>query len=94
MEGARRGRAWAVEDAPRELRSSHQIRQQADRLLAPEVVDADGNAEERRHTVSVFNGPPSETGTFPSPEEETAGVAAWIRAVLAEGLLPHEVGGS
>jgi hypothetical protein len=38
-------------------RTSHQIREQADRLLEPEIVDVDGNREERRHTVSVFNGP-------------------------------------
>ena len=39
-------------------RTSHQIRQQADRLLGPEVTDVDGNSEDRSDTVSVFNGPP------------------------------------
>ena len=38
-------------------RTSHQIRIQADRLLGPEVSDVDGNVEDRRGTVSVFNGP-------------------------------------
>jgi len=38
-------------------RTSHQIPQQADRLLGPEVSDVDGNTEIRRGTVSVFNGP-------------------------------------
>ncbi len=38
-------------------RTSHQIRMQADRLLGPELSDVDGNAEERRGTISVFNGP-------------------------------------
>ena len=38
-------------------RTSHQIRMQADRLLGPEVADVDGNTEDRRGTVSVFNGP-------------------------------------
>src|SRR6266567_110984 len=37
-------------------RTSHQIRTQADRLLGPGVTDVDGNAEDRRDTVSVFNG--------------------------------------
>lgn len=36
-------------------RTSHQIRQQADRLLGPELADADGTEEDRRHTVSFFN---------------------------------------
>jgi len=43
-------------------RTSHQIRLQADRLLAPEVSDLDGNTEVRAHTVSVFNGPPPDIG--------------------------------
>jgi len=38
-------------------RTSHQIRMQADRLLGPEMSDVDGNAEDRRCTVSVFNEP-------------------------------------
>ena len=38
-------------------RTSHQIRSQADRLLGPTLADLDGNEEDRRHTVSVFNGP-------------------------------------
>ncbi len=38
-------------------RTSHQIRRQADRLLPIELADVDGNSEERRGTVSVFNGP-------------------------------------
>ena len=38
-------------------RTSHQIRTQADQLLDPELSDVDGNTEERRGTVSVFNGP-------------------------------------
>jgi hypothetical protein len=39
-------------------RTSHQIRQQAERLLGPELSDVDGNSEDRSDTVSVFNGPP------------------------------------
>jgi hypothetical protein len=38
-------------------RTSHQIRKQADRLLGPEVSDVDGNTEDRRGTISTFNGP-------------------------------------
>ncbi|MFO7970991.1 MAG: UvrD-helicase domain-containing protein, partial [Desulfobacterales bacterium] len=38
-------------------RTTHQIRIQADRLLAPEVSDVDGNTEDRRGTISLFNGP-------------------------------------
>ncbi len=38
-------------------RTSHQIRQQADRLLPAAVSDVDGTAESRRGTVSMFDGP-------------------------------------
>jgi hypothetical protein len=38
-------------------RTSHQIRTQADRLLAAEVSDLDGNLQDRSSTVSIFNGP-------------------------------------
>jgi superfamily I DNA/RNA helicase len=73
-------------------RTSHQIRMQADRLLAPEVADVDGNTEERRGTVSVFNGPAPVVQTFADEEAEIAAVNAWLAARLAEGIALHEVG--
>jgi hypothetical protein len=41
-------------------RTSHQIRESADRLLDPEQTDADGNVESRAGTISVFNSAPPE----------------------------------
>ena len=73
-------------------RTSHQIREQADRLLGPEVTDVDGNREERRHTVSVFNGPPPEVRHFSAEDEEIKAVASWIKELVQGGLLPHEIG--
>jgi mRNA-degrading endonuclease RelE of RelBE toxin-antitoxin system len=74
-------------------RTSHQIRTQADRLLAPEVSDVDGNTEERRGTVSVFNGVPPEVTVLDSPEDEIAAVANWLSGLKAtENILPHEIG--
>ncbi|MGH8156345.1 MAG: 3'-5' exonuclease, partial [Rhodanobacteraceae bacterium] len=73
-------------------RTSHQIRTQADRLLDPVVVDVDGNEEERRGTVSVFNGPAPEVRTFPTPEAESQAVAAWLRRRADEGMPPIEMG--
>ena len=71
-------------------RTSHQIRTQADQLLGPEIADVDGNVEERRGTVSVFNGPPAIIQTFGSPEAEIEAVGAWLRTRLMEGISPHE----
>lgn len=73
-------------------RTSHQIRAQADRLLGPEVSDVDGHVEDRRGTVSVFNGPAPEVCTLDSPQAEVDHVAAWIRARTAAGVQSHELG--
>jgi superfamily I DNA/RNA helicase/mRNA-degrading endonuclease RelE of RelBE toxin-antitoxin system len=73
-------------------RTSHQIRMQADRLLGPSVADVDGNTEERRGTVSMFNGPAPAVRTFKSQEAENDAVAAWITDRSREGVMPHEFG--
>jgi superfamily I DNA/RNA helicase len=73
-------------------RTSHQIRTQADRLLSPAVTDVDGNSEDRRDTVSVFNGPPPAVRPLMSEVEETALVGNWIAERARGGVLPHEFG--
>jgi len=73
-------------------RTSHQIRRQADRLLGPEVSDADGNVDDRRDTVSVFNGPPPLIQVLKSEKEEIKAVSAWLSDRLKTGVAPHEFG--
>ena len=73
-------------------RTSHQIRAQADKLLGPQVSDVDGNVEDRRGTISVFNGPVPSIQTCASQSAESAAVAEWLSARRAEGVAPHEVG--
>ena len=73
-------------------RTSHQIRQQADRLLGPEVADVDGNTENRSDTVSVFNGPPAVIRVVKSESEEAKSVGSWIAEQSKAGVLPHEFG--
>lgn len=84
-----RGRARTLQV---NYRTSHQIRTQADRLLGSTVSDADGNTEERGHTVSVFNGPAPTITISQSVEAEAASVAAWVVGLTGGGVLPHEVG--
>jgi superfamily I DNA/RNA helicase/mRNA-degrading endonuclease RelE of RelBE toxin-antitoxin system len=72
-------------------RTSHQIRQQADRLLGPVVSDVDGNVEERRGTVSVFNGPNPDVHVLGSEDEEIEVVAEWLKSLAAEGFSAHEL---
>jgi superfamily I DNA/RNA helicase len=73
-------------------RTSHQIRQQADRLLGPEVSDLDGNTESRKGTVSVFNGPAPVIKSYKDEAAEIAAVADWLKALSIEGYAPHEMG--
>jgi superfamily I DNA/RNA helicase len=73
-------------------RTSHQIRTHADRLLGPEVSDVDGNTEERRGTISTFNGPPPDIMILDSRQEEMKAVSQWLAERAKEGVVPHEIG--
>ena len=64
---------------------------QADKLLGPELADVDGNSEERKTTISLFNGPSPAIHTLTSTEQETKAVSDWLKAITKEGVLPHEV---
>lgn len=73
-------------------RTSHQIRAQADQLLAPTVSDVDENIEDRRGTVSVFNGPAPSILSFKSNIDEGKAITAWLLDRIQDGLAPHELG--
>jgi superfamily I DNA/RNA helicase len=73
-------------------RTSHQIRAQADRLLGPEVSDVDGNKEDRRGAISVFNGPEPTIKELDTAEDENETVSHWLADRMAEGVKPHEAG--
>lgn len=73
-------------------RTSHQIRSQADRLLGPAIADVDGVTEERKGTISVFNGPSPEIQIAKSQDDEIRTVTNWLAARVNDGLKPHEIG--
>lgn len=73
-------------------RTSHQIRQQADRLLGEQAVDVDGNTEIRSDTVSVFNGPPPVVRVLKTERDEIQAVGAWLAERFTAGILPEEFG--
>ena len=73
-------------------RTSHQIRQQADKLLGSEITDVDGNNESRSDTISVFNGVPPVVQVSPDESAEIAFVARWLKEKIQTGILPHEIG--
>ncbi|MEN6317233.1 MAG: 3'-5' exonuclease [Syntrophaceae bacterium] len=73
-------------------RTSHQIRMQADRLLGPELSDVDGNTEDRRGIISVFNGPKPAIIVFNTLKDESEAVSKWLSERISEGMMPHEIG--
>lgn len=73
-------------------RTSHQIRQRADRLLGPEVSDVDGNAETRKGAISAFNGPEPTIKRLSSKGAERAEVSSWLRQMSELGVAPQEIG--
>jgi hypothetical protein len=73
-------------------RTSHQIRNAADRLIPQTVRDVDGLAEERKGTVSVFNGPEPRVLIAASEAEEIAAVAAFVADALGAGVAAREIG--
>ena len=92
LESAGRRCSRAVATLRINYRTSHQIRTQADRLLGPEVSDVDGNTEERKGTISVFNGPPPDDHGSGYAEEEIKAVGQWLAERAKEGIVPHEIG--
>ena len=72
-------------------RTSHQIRSQADRLLPPELADVDGNKEQRKGTISAFDGAEPTIAVFESHEQEAIAVSEWMANRSQEGLLPEEI---
>lgn len=73
-------------------RTSHQIRQAADRLLPKVVRDVDGLEEERFGTVSVFNGPDPLIAMHADAKAELAAVGQWISQAVSDGISPSEIG--
>ncbi len=71
-------------------RTSHQIRQQADLLLDPEIADLDGNLEERNRTISVFNSAPPSVQTFATIALEQEGIKSWLLGLPQ--IRPDEIG--
>lgn len=73
-------------------RTSHQIREVADRLIPSNVADVDGETDERKATISVFNGPQPIVLLADDTASETAAVADFIKGALDEGVQPEEIG--
>lgn len=73
-------------------RTSHQIRSRADLLLDTEITDVDGNTENRRDTVSVFNGINPDIKICDDEHQETKIISTWFKELLDSGVTAHEIG--
>ncbi len=72
-------------------RTSHQIREAADRLMPGPVSDADGEKDDRRGAISVFNGPEPIVVLADDADAERRAVASFVRDALGEGVRPEEI---
>ncbi len=61
-------------------------------MLPGAVADVDGRDEERKGTVSVFNGPVPIVVNADDPAAEQAAVAKFVGAALVDGIQPEEIG--
>lgn len=73
-------------------RTSHQIRKQADLLLNNQITDGDGITENRKGTISVFNGPVPTVQLAAHEDEERNIVAEHLQRFIADGIEAHELG--
>ena len=61
-------------------------------MLGPEVADVDGNVEDRRGTISAFNGGQLAIHLFETEQEEREAVGVWLLERRDEGVCAHEIG--
>ena len=73
-------------------RTSHQIRQSADKLLPAVVRDVDGIEEDRRGTISIFNGPVPEVQIHNNLEDEIRSIGLVIHEAIDDGMPAEEIG--
>ena len=84
-----RGRSFTLKV---NYRTSHQIRRRAGRLLPDNVRDVDGEGDERKGTVSVFDGLEPVVVIAPSIEDEALAAASFLESLLKEGIPLREIG--
>lgn len=84
-----RGRSFTLKV---NYRTSHQIRRLADALLPDNVRDVDGEEDQRKGTVSVFDGVEPVIVLAPSEDLEVAAAAQHLRDLVASGFALSEIG--
>lgn len=67
-------------------RTSHQIREAADRLLPGAVHDVDGREEARKCTVSVFDGPQPQMLKLDDESGEREAILRFLQSARTDGV--------
>ena len=65
---------------------------ESDRLLPSVLRDVDGIEDERRGTISVFDGPEPAVVVSATQAEEIAAVRAFVESAMSDGIVPTEIG--
>jgi superfamily I DNA/RNA helicase len=73
-------------------RTSHQIRKMADQLLPDVIRDVDGLEDDRRGTVSLFDGVSPDLHIASSVEEECSIGVEHLKKLLSDGYSANEIG--
>lgn len=84
-----RGRSFTLKV---NYRTSHQIRRMADSLLPGNVRDVDGEEDQRKGTVSVFDGVEPIVVIAPTQEAEIISATAFLKSLIDKGVSPSEIG--
>lgn len=84
-----RGRSFTLKV---NYRTSHQIRRLADMLVPENVRDVDGEQDDRKGTVSVFDGVDPVVVIAPTERDEAESASAFLRELVASGLPLGEIG--
>jgi superfamily I DNA/RNA helicase len=84
-----RGRSFTLKV---NYRTSHQIRRMADKLIPANMRDVDGEEDERKGTISVFEGLEPLILVAETENDEIAAAAAFLQRLIEDGLAPREIG--
>ncbi len=84
-----RGRSFTLKV---NYRTSHQIRRLADCLLPENIRDVDGEEDQRKGTVSVFDGVEPIVVIAPNEGDEIEGAVTFLRSLLDSGIPANEIG--
>ncbi|MDC1260156.1 AAA family ATPase [Pseudomonadota bacterium] len=71
-------------------RTSKQIFKLSDLLVPDQIVDEDGNTEDRKGIVSTFDGPEPSINFFNNSQEEISKLSQWLKEITSNKVIHYE----